>query len=267
MDHEWGHASSPILAGDLLIQLADGSHGSLLVAYHRYSGEVCWSTARESTGSWTTPVLVKAEVGGQARWELVVNGTGSANGSPGFVIAYDPNTGEELWRVRGTTDIPCPTAIIGGGLVVSTSGANGPILAIRPGGDGDVTESHVAWRQPWGGAYVPTGIIEAGRLYLISDGGVLRCLDLAHGRAIWEERLHDSCSASLVAGDGKLFALSERGDVHVFKIGDERQLLAVNSLRERCLATPAITQGELFVRTERRLYCFANTTPPMAENP
>ncbi|MHB8863681.1 MAG: outer membrane protein assembly factor BamB family protein [Pirellulaceae bacterium] len=256
LDHEWGHASSPIVAGDLLIQLADGARSSHLVAYHRYTGAVRWSAARESSGSWTTPVLVKANAGGQSRWELVVNGTGSANGSPGFVIAYNPNTGDELWRVEGTTDIPCSTAIVGEGLIVSTSRANGPVLAIHPGGDGDVSHSHVAWRQPLGGAHVPTGIIEGGRLYIVSDGGILRCMDLEQGRGIWEERLHRSYTASLVAGDGKLFVLSERGDLHVFKLGDERELLAVNSLRERCLATPAIAQGEIFVRTERRLYCF-----------
>lgn len=257
LEHPWGHASSPILCGDLVIQLADGAHDSRLLAMNCYSGQIVWSTPRPSTGCWTTPVLVPVTVDGQRRWEIVVNGTGSANGTAGHVIAYEPQSGDQLWSVVGTSDIPCPTAIVGRSLVVSTSGRNGPVIAIRPGGRGDVTDSHVAWRLPWGGPHVPTGVIAAERLFLVSDGGILRCLDMQDGRKLWQKRLHRSYSASLVAGDGKLYAVSERGDVHVFETGETCRLLAVNPLRQRCRATPAIAHGELLVRTQRSLYCFA----------
>ncbi len=183
------------------------------------------------------------------------------------MIAYDPQSGTELWRVQGTTDIPCPTAIVGESLVVSTSGTNGPIIAIRPGGRDDATHTHVAWRKAWGGPYVPTGVIENGLLYLVSDGGIFRCLDLENGETCWEKRLDGSYSASLVAGDGKLYATSEQGDIHVLATGDRCQLLAVNHLRQKCLATPAIAQGELFVRTEQQLYCFAQAPAPASESP
>ncbi len=261
LEHEWGHASSPVLWGELVLQLADGAQGSRLVALHCHSGEVVWSTERMSTGSWTTPVLVNSSVGGPARWEVVVNGTGSSNGAPGFVIAYDPATGVPLWHVQGTTDIPCPAAIVGNSLIVSTSGPNGPIFAVRPGGQDDVTQSHVAWRIPWGGAYVPTGVIVGQWLYLITDGGTLRCLALADGHEIWEKQLHCSYSAGLVAGDDKLFVVSEQGDIHVLSTGDRCQVLAVSHLHQRCLATPAIADGALFVRTQENLYCFANAHP------
>ena len=266
LEHEWGQASSPIVSGDLVIQLADGSCGSRLVALSCYSGELVWATPRKSSGSWTTPVLVRQQHDGHTDWAVVVNGTGSTNGTPGYVIAYAPLTGDELWRVKGTTDIPCPTAIVGDSLVVSTSGPNGPIFAIKPGGHGDVTKSHVVWRLPWGGPYVPTGLIDNNLLYLITDGGTLRCLSVANGELVWEKQLHRSHSASLVAGGGKLYVVSERGNIYVLALGPSLKVLAVNRLRERCQATPAIAHGALFVRSERRLYCFANS-PALATEP
>lgn len=265
-DHAWGQASSPVLSGDLVIQLADGANGSYLIAMNCYTGAVLWKTARRSSGCWTTPVLMPVVVNGQPRWEIVVNGTGSSNGSPGYVIAYAPDTGKELWRVRGTSDIPCPTAIVGESIVVSTSGKNGPIVAIRPGGSGDVTQSHVLWRLPWGGPSVPTGLIENQLLFLISDGGLLRCLNVEDGSELWHKRLHRSYSASLVAGDGKLYCTSERGDIHVFAAADRCELLAVNHLRQPCLATPAIAHGDLFVRTDQHLYCFTNQSETGRDN-
>jgi outer membrane protein assembly factor BamB len=265
LSHPWGHSSSPVLAGDLVIQLSDGVAGSYLIALDRYSGDVRWKTERASSGCWATPVLVAAQVQGATRWELVVNGTGSTDGSAGYVIAYAPTTGKELWRVHGTTDIPCPTAIVGDGLLVSTSGADGPITAIRPGGDGDVTASHVLWRLPHGGPYVPTGVIVDDHLHLVSDGGILRCLDVRTGAEKWSQRLQRSHSASLVAGDGKIYAASEDGVIHVFAAGDPCQLLAVNRLRQPCQATPAIADGALFVRTEQHLYCFASQATPLVE--
>ncbi len=258
LDHEWGHASSPVLAGDTVIQLCDGEGASYLLALDRFDGSERWRTSRNSAGSWSTPVLVQAPHDDQSRWELVVNGTGRTDGSPGYVIAYDPVTGVELWRVRGTTDIPCPSAIVGENLVVSTSGLNGPIMAIRPGGDGDVTDSHTVWKLPRGGPYVPTGVIYRQRLFLLADGGIVRCHDLQNGNRIWEQRLHRTYSASLIAGDDLIYAVSERGDVHVIGVDGQPTIRAVNRLRERCLSTPAVARGELFLRTDQHLYCIGS---------
>ncbi len=266
-EHPWGQASSPILSGNLVIQLADGARHSRLLAVNCYTGEQVWSTPRASTGCWTTPVLVPVQDEGQLRWEIVVNGTGSTNGTPGHVIAYAPETGQELWRVQGTTDIPCPTAIVGDSLVVSTSGRNGPILAIRPGGRGDITQTQVVWRRPRGGPQVPTGLIARDHLYLLTDNGVLRCLQVATGEKVWERRLQGRFSASLVLGDSKLFAVSEGGDIHVISADDQGTVLAVNHLQQPCFATPAIADGDLLVRTDQRLYCFAAGQPLAADPP
>ena len=264
LEHQWGSASSPVLVGNLIVQLCDAAADSSIQAFDKITGQRIWRTPRTSTGSWSTPVLVEAtDAAGQKRWELVVNGTGVDGGDGGAVIAYDPANGHELWRVVGTTEVVCPTAIVGGDLVVSTSGRNGPIIAIRPGGHGDVTGGHVdvahsnvVWKISKGGAYVPTGIAYRNRLYTIADGGILTCYNLGSGDEIWRNRLRGTFSASLIAANGNLYATSEYGVVYVVPAGDTFQPpIAENDMEERMTATPAAAGDDLFLRTESQLYC------------
>jgi outer membrane protein assembly factor BamB len=210
---------------------------------------------RPSYGCWTTPVLVEASAGANRRTELVVNGTSSKAADERMVIAYDPGDGRELWRVRGTTELVTPTILVGDGLIFSTSGRNGPILAIRPGGSGDVTETHVAWKLDRGGPYIPTGLCFGQRVYVLHDAGVLTCYDAATGDVVWRERLRGTFTASLVAADERIYAVDERGRIYVLAASDRLEILAENEMQERVLATPAIAGGELFLRTESRLYC------------
>jgi outer membrane protein assembly factor BamB len=256
-EHEWGVASSPILHGNLVIQTCDGESESFIAAFSKSTGAIVWRMPRDSRRGWSTPALVEVNRNGKLQFELVVNGTGSTNGAPGFVIGYDPQTGAELWKVRGTTDIPCPTAIVGSGLVISSSGSNGPLMAIQPGGRGDVTHSHVVWQLPTGGPYVPTGLIYQDRLFTIADSGMAACHNVADGELLWKKRLRGTFSASLVAGDGNVYATSEQGDVHVLAAGDKFELLATNRLDESCFATPAIAHGEIYMRTAHHLVCIA----------
>jgi outer membrane protein assembly factor BamB len=258
LQHEWGSASSPVLVGNYVIQLCDSEAESSLKAFDKRDGSPVWSTSRTSTGCWSTPVLVDAnDAGGQKLEELVVNGTGVDGAGSGCIIAYDPGDGHELWKVQGTTGVVCPTAIVGGGLVISTSGRNGPIIAIQPGGAGDVTTSNVVWKHARGGAYVPTGVAYRNRLYALADGGVISCFNLGSGEEIWRERLRGTFTASLVAGDGRIYAVNEYGMVYVMAASDNYQSLATNDMQERTLATPAIAAGDLFLRTESQLYCVA----------
>lgn len=254
-EQKWGAASSPILFGNAVIQLCDGENGSFLAAWDKDSGTELWRTIRSSTGCWATPVVVQADVGLQKRHELIVNGSGSRAGSIGTVTAYDPRDGKVFWYARGTTDIPCPTAITGEGLVVSTSGANGPIFSIRTGGQGNVTESHVVWRYPSGGPDVSTGVIEGNRLFLVSERGVASCYQATTGKQIWKTRLRGDFSASLVVGNGRVYATSEQGNIYVFEAADQFHLLATNRMEERCLATPALIQNAVYIRTAMHLYC------------
>jgi outer membrane protein assembly factor BamB len=260
LEHEWGSASSPALIGNLVIQLCDSAANSELKAFDKTSGELVWRTSRRSYGSWSTPVLVTAtDDAGQTRPELIINGTGTSSGN-GEVVAYDPASGKELWTVRGTTEVVCPTAILGSNLVVSTSGRNGPIIAIKPGGSGDVTKTNVVWKHPTGGAYVPTGVAYRNRLYTIADGGLLACFNLGDGEQIWRQRLKGSYTASLIAGAGQVYATDEYGVVHVFAAKDNFEPLASNDLQERTFATPAAVEGQLFLRTEDHLYCIGGAT-------
>ena len=198
---------------------------------------------------------MEADAQGVRRTELVVNGTAGSRGDGRLVMAYNPGDGQELWRVRGTTELVVPTALTGGGLVYSISGRNGPIMAIRPGGSGDVTDTHVVWKADRGGPYIPSGVLYRGRLYVVRDLQGVACYNPGNGNTIWTERLRGLFTASLVAADGRVYAINERGTVYVFRPGDSFELLAENELDERCLATPAIASGELFIRTRNHLSC------------
>ena len=235
LQHEWGSASSPVLVGEHVIQLCDSAAESSLKAFDKHTGQVVWSTPRTSTGCWSTPLLVEAtDAAGQKRQELIVNGTGVDGSGTGYITAYDPADGHELWRVQGTTEVVCPSAIAGGGLVISTSGRNGPIMAIRPGGNGDVSSSHIVWKYSRGGEYVPTGLAQQNRLYLMADGGVISCLNLASGEEVWRDRLKGTFTASLISADGHLYATNEYGVVYVLAVGDKFQTLAENDMQGAC---------------------------------
>lgn len=257
LDHQWGTAASPILYGDLVIQLCDAQRNSYIAAFDKQTGKRVWRRQRSSYGCWSTPVLVEAEAHSRKRIELVVNGGANRDPQDRRVIAYDPASGQELWRVSGTTELVIPTIIAGSGLVFSTSGRNGPIMAIRPGGSGDVTQTHVVWSLPRGGPYIPTGLVYRDRLYVLTDYGQLTCYGTEQGQVVWTRRLRGQFSASLVAADGRIYAASEQGVVYVLAAGDQGELFAQNHLGSRILATPAIASGELFIRTQGHLYCIA----------
>jgi outer membrane protein assembly factor BamB len=261
LDHIWGTASSPVLYGDLVIQLCDAEKDSYIVALDKFRGEPVWRTPRPSSGCWTTPVVTQASIGGERRAELVVNGTGGSGKGGGLVLAYDPAVGNELWRVRGTTDVVTPMILIGDGLVYSASGRNGPIMAIRPGGSGDVTDTRVNWKAARGGPYIPSGLVYRNRLYLVGDGGVITCYNAGDGTTIWRNRLRGTFSASLVAADGRLYATNERGTVYVIAASDDFELLGRNELGDRCLATPAVVGKEIIFRTQSYLYCMRLDPP------
>jgi len=244
LDHQWGSAASPVLYDNLVIQLCDAQHVSYIAAFDKLSGQPVWRTERSSYGCWSTPVLVEAKAGDSLRTELVVNGAASSEKDGRVIIAYNPNDGRELWRVRGTTNLVTPTPVTSGNLVYCTSGRNGPTFAIRPGGTGDVTDTHVVWKQRRGGPYIPSAVAYRNRLYLVNDTGVLACYNAGDGTRIWRERLRGNFSSSLVAADGRIYAIGERGAVYVFAAADEFKLLAKNDLDEPCLATPAIADGE-----------------------
>lgn len=250
---EYGVASSPILVGERLILNCDQgtvaqAGNSFITALDKTSGKTVWRTDRPGQShSWSTPVIVPVE--GADRKELVLNGGNK-------VWAYDPDTGGPLWSCDGTTIEVTPTVVAGNGLVYSVSGANGPTLAIRPGGRGNVTETHVAWQARRGAPYVPSPILTAGRLYMVADKGIVTCLDAKSGKSVFQSRLPTSeFSASPIAAGDKIYITSEEGNTFVLAAEAKLRVISKNSLGEPCLASPAVSRGQILIRTQQYLWC------------
>jgi outer membrane protein assembly factor BamB len=246
-----GVGTSPVPYRDLLILQCDEDSGdkSFLAAVHRKTGKVAWRVPRKIQVSWATPIVVRA---GQ-RDELVTSGTEA-------VIAYDPATGKELWRAQGLQSNAVPSPVAGKDVVVLSAGYPAKVaMAVKPGGSGDVTGSpRVLWTYNKGTAYVPSPILYDGHVYLMTDKGLVTCLDAHTGEVKYEGArtpAPGSFMASPVAYEGKILLFSEDGDTHVLKAGPRHEVLRTNPLGEPIFASPAISQGRLFIRGAQHLFC------------
>jgi len=247
MDAYHGTAGSLLLYRDRVILYQDQFTGSFIAAFDTRTGRSLWRTGRDANVGWGTPIAIR--IGD--RDEIVVNGQDR-------VQAYDPEGGQELWRCSGTTDEVIPTAVVGHGLVFCSSGRAGPTLAIRPGGRGDVTRSHLVWSSPRGSPFVPSPILHGEYLYVLNDmASIVTCIEAMTGRAVWQGRLgvaqREGFSASPVAVDGKLFFTNDDGDTFVLRAGPKFELLHVNRIGEGTLASPALVDGRWYIRTDRNL--------------
>lgn len=245
-----GAGTSPVLFESLVILQCDEDSGerSFLVALDKKTGREVWRTPRKVQVSWATPILVKAG----NRMELVTSGNEN-------VIAYDPATGKELWRSAGVQSNAIPSPVAGHGLVFVTAGFPAKrVFAIRPGGSGDVTATpNVVWKYEKGTAYVPSPILYGGYLYLVTDRGLVTCLDAKTGEVKYEGARVPApamFTSSLVAMDGKLFLTSEDGDTFVIKAGPQHEVLGANSLKEPIYASLAVSHGRIFIRGDKHLY-------------
>jgi outer membrane protein assembly factor BamB len=240
-----GTGSSPLLYKDLVIFIHDQNRTeSICVALDKNTGKVRWTNNRKRAMTWSTPVVVR--VGDHD--ELVFAGGETVKG-------YDPASGEEIWSLTGPTQEVVPTIVVAGGLLISASGRNGPTIGLRPGGKGDVSETHLAWRTVRGGPHVPTPIYLDGRLYTINDFGIATCLDAATGKLIWQDRLRDKFSASPIEAGGLLYFPSEAGVTYVLRAGDTFDVVAENDLGSPILASPAVADGKLILRTQAEIVC------------
>ena len=252
-EYEWGFGSSPVIHGGLAILQFDLSRDSFIAAYSLEDGSQVWSTPRDEIPSWSTPTVWKNSV----RTELVTNAAQYARG-------YDPVSGAELWRLAKKSEVTIPAPVPAGDLLIITSGNRPiqPIFAIKPGAAGDISLAEgqtsnvaVAWGKLRGGPYMPTPIVYGPHLYICSNAGILTCYELASGREIYRERAGGaSYTASPVAADGRIYLASEQGELRVVKAGAQFELLAVNEMGDVCMATPAISAGALFVRSQHFLY-------------
>ena len=246
-----GSAGSPILYKDRIFIYQDHrgteSTKSFLAAYDKGTGKEIWKTDRTATTGWGTPVVIRAG----DHDELIVSSQRRVN-------AYDPQTGKDLWTVGGLTFEVIPTPVVAEGLVICSSGRQGPTIAIRPGGSGDVTSTHVAWTSPKGSPFVPSGVVVDGILYLVNDlQSVLTAHDVKTGAVLYQGRLGEAkkegFSASPIAHAGKVFFTNDDGETFVLQAGREFKLLHVNQLGEQTLASPALVDGRWYFRTASSL--------------
>jgi len=247
-----GTGTSPIVHRDLVIVQCDEENGesSFIVAVNKNTGKEAWRTPRKVQVSWSTPLLVQTS----KRAELITSGTE-------FVIAYDPVTGQELWRHNGVKSNAIPSPVANNGVVFVSAGFPAKIaMAITLGGTGDLADT-VLWKYEKGTAYVPSPILYGDYLYLTSDRGILTCLDAKTGEVKYEGGrvpVPASFTASPVAFDGKILLTSEDGDTFVVKAGPKHEILGTNSVGEPVYASPAVADGNIFIRGERNLYCIGS---------
>lgn len=247
---QWGPGSSPVLFNDLVILLCDHREASYLLALEKTTGKERWKLDRgKDRVSFSTPAVVPGPSGS----ELIVN-------SSERIDAFNPVNGELLWYAGSERQSPIPSPVFHDSVIYMSRGyRNSDFMAIRPGGRGDVTESHTLWLTPKGASYVPSIIYYNGLLYMTSDAGILTCADAGTGEEVWRQRLRGVFFASPVAADGKVYLVSETGETIVIRAGREPQILARNNLRERLMASPAISRGHIFLRSDENLFCIGKS--------
>lgn len=247
----WGFSSSPVTDGEMIILVCDDPENPFLTARRLSDGGEIWRTSRKDVceRSWGTPLIHQQNLP-----QVVVNGWP-------WIVAYRISNGEELWRIQGGGDNPIPSPFEAHGLIYMTNAHGGPspIHVIRPNAHGELdltgNDPSVAWSVEKGGSYMSTPVVYEDQIYLGNSNGVVRAFHAKTGEQIFEDRLGSraSVTASLVAGDGKIYCASENGKVYVLEHGPNMTVVAENSMGEPCLATPAISEGVLFIRTTNRL--------------
>jgi outer membrane protein assembly factor BamB len=258
-DAQWETGSSPVIHDGVVIVLADVQKGSFLAAFDAATGKELWRTPRSDVPTWGTPTIHTA--GG--RTQIIVNGFRHAG-------AYDFRTGEEIWKLSRNGDIPVPTPVVHDGLVYITNAHGGPspVYAIKETARGDITPAedvasteHIAWHVQRGGGYMCTPLVYRGLVYIATYNGVISAFDAKTGERRYQERLlADASSAftsSPVANDGRIYIAGEDGDVIVFKAGPVFERVATNDMGAPVLATPAISDGHLFIRTQQQIVAIA----------
>ena len=257
--YEWGPASSPIIWGGLVLVQCDTQADSFVLALDAQTGKTVWKTDREELPSWGTPTVIATASGDQ----LVTNGAK-------FIRGYDPRTGKELWRLGGSSKITAPTPIMAGDVVIVASGRRPerPIFAVRPAARGNLTlasgttsSDAIAWSKTGRGSYMPTPLAYDGILYVLNNDGIFDAYDVQTGQEIYRQRLApvgSGFSASPVAADGRLYLSNEDGEILVVAAGREFRQIGTNSMGELLMATPALSEGVMYVRSSSSLFAIGN---------
>jgi len=251
-----GPASSPVLFEDLVVVHLEGTDEQFIAALDKKTGDTVWSYDRPDdlyTGikpvylkSYQTPVIVEVE----GKPQLVSNGAL-------LVTGHEPRTGKEIWRVRYRDDSTISRIVERDGLLfINTGGSPGAsqLWAIRQGGVGDVTDSHVVWRMTEDAPHESSPVLVGDLLYAMSDQGILICMEVTTGKHVWSQRLKGKFGASLLAAADRIYLSNKKGTTTVIATGREYRELAVNQLDGELWASPAVTGDALLLRTKSHLY-------------
>jgi outer membrane protein assembly factor BamB/protein tyrosine phosphatase (PTP) superfamily phosphohydrolase (DUF442 family) len=252
---EWGSASSPIIWKNLVILQCDTQTDSFIVALNANTGETVWKTDRDELPSWGTPTVATTSKGE----ELIANASN-------YIRGYDPRTGKELWRLGKSSKITAPTPIFADDILVVASGRGPerPIFVVKAGARGDLTlpdgktsSDSIVWSRTGRGSYMPTPLIYKGILYVLANNGTFDAYNLKTGDELYRQRLPlvgNGFSASPVAADGKIYLSNEDGEILVVSAGEKFAHIATNSLGELLMATPALSEGVMYVRTAQSVF-------------
>jgi outer membrane protein assembly factor BamB len=244
-DYYWGTGTSPLLYKDFVIVNADVESGAL-IALNRKTGKEEWK-ATSLSGCWGSPVLVDVPGG---KPEIVLS-------FPNVVRGFDPDTGKELWKCDGIKEnYLCPTVTAKDGVVYAIGARAHNALAVKAGGTGDVTRTHIVWTKRVGSNVTSPSVYEE-HLYWVDDGGTAYCLKAKDGEQVYAERLKGGVYASVTIADGKIYVVSKKDGTFVLAVGPKFEQLAHNTLSDDSTfnGSPAVSQGQLFLRSDKRLYC------------
>ena len=240
-----GFCSSPVLFEDLIIINGDHDGDSYIAALKNTTGETVWKIPRKhKTRSYVTPIIREIE----GRTQMILAGSKC-------VASYDPRTGEQHWIIDGPTEQFVASMVYNGRLLFLTCGfPERHYLAIDPTGEGNVTETHIRWRTTKAAGYVPSPVAIGDYFLNVSDKGIATCFDADTGKSHWVERLGPHFSASAVSAGGLAYFLADEGKMTIIRPGEKLDVVAVNELGEHCFASPAISNGQIFIRGEKHLY-------------
>ena len=251
---QWEFGSSPVIHDGMVIVQCDVQKDPFIAAFDIESGTTKWRTNRDDVCTWSTPTIHESP----DRTQLITNGFRHIGG-------YDVATGAELWRLRGGGDIPVPTPVVAHDLIFITNshGAATPVYAIRTSATGDISlegdelsNDHIAWSHMRIGNYMQTPIVYADCLYCCRDSGIMACYDARTGKKHYSRRMRGhGFTASPVAAGGHVYFTSEDGDVYVVEAGPRKKIPTSNRMGEVCMATPAISDGRIYIRGKHHLFC------------
>ena len=260
-DHMFGNGSSPILYGDLCILWCGPNQDkgrNYLLAVNKKTGKTVWDHD-ESCGSWSTPVIAKVNGQDQLLLAMSTDVKDRPDAETGHLKGYDPKSGKELWSCHGINSYVYTSALYSNGIAVGMSGFNGAAIAVKLGGKGDITKDRL-WQHPKNIQRVGSGIIVGAHIYMVDEDGQGHCYELATGKDLWnKERVTELTWGSMVHADGKLWLLTRNGDTLILKASPNYDVIATNSLgpSETTNSSLAISNGEIFIRTNRHLWCIS----------